>query len=273
MRFKFTREFLLKEVLPNSLNWMLCVLMFVVSKVFDAFVPPFERKFSVHDVTISYPHTEKETVNNLWLWLCSLLFPAIAIVLLNFPKFKPREIHRALLGLFFSTALAYLVTHLTKLEDYGLIFLHRCEPSPSSILEAQPFYELRDGSVCNSKETRLIRGGRQSFFSGHTSTAFSGLGYLSLYISFVFTLWKKPGHVYKTWLALIPLLVALFIALSRIANYRHHWEDVLVGMIVGYSCAYFCFKQSLLLDYKEGVSEDLRPNHEVYGLERYTEEY
>ncbi|KAJ9090528.1 Diacylglycerol pyrophosphate phosphatase 1 [Entomophthora muscae] len=105
--------------------------MFVVSKIFDILVPPFERQFSLKDVSISYPHEDKETVNNTWLWLCSLLFPAFIIILLNFPKFKIREIHRALLGLFFSTALAYLITHTTK-NLVGRLrpdFLDRCNPS------------------------------------------------------------------------------------------------------------------------------------------------
>jgi diacylglycerol diphosphate phosphatase/phosphatidate phosphatase len=57
-------------------------------------------------------------------------------------------------------------------------------------------------------------------------------------VLYILNRWRVfvPGarhQIYKLTTALVPLLVAMFVALSRVMDYRHHWEDVLVGSLVG----------------------------------------
>jgi hypothetical protein len=40
-----------------------------------------------------------------------------------------------------------------------------------------------------------------------------------------------------------PILGALLVAISRTRDYRHHWQDVTVGAILGTLCAYFAYRQ------------------------------
>ena len=40
-----------------------------------------------------------------------------------------------------------------------------------------------------------------------------------------------------------PCIAALLVAISRTRDNRHHWQDVLVGSLLGAGCAYFAYRQ------------------------------
>ncbi|KAL6960955.1 Phosphoric monoester hydrolase [Sarracenia purpurea var. burkii] len=51
------------------------------------------------------------------------------------------------------------------------------------------------------------------------------------------------GHVAKLCIVFLPLLVATLVAISRVDDYRHHWEDVFAGGLLGITVATFCYLQ------------------------------
>ncbi len=69
----------------------------------------------------------------------------------------------------------------------------------------------------------------------HFAGAFSGMGYLSLYLAGKLELINQKYHPWKFLPIFLPLLVATFVGISRIHDYHHHWTDVLVGAIMGES--------------------------------------
>jgi hypothetical protein len=50
-------------------------------------------------------------------------------------------------------------------------FIARCEPSPELIKEAEKLYSLFTSAICTQQDSKLLRGGMQSFPSGHTSSS------------------------------------------------------------------------------------------------------
>lgn len=65
--------------------------------------------------------------------------------------------------------------------------------------------------------------------------SFAGLGFLSWYLAGKIKVFDRKGHVAKVCIVLSPLLLAALIAVSRVDDYWHHWQDVCTGGLLGKS--------------------------------------
>ena len=83
----------------------------------------------------------------------------------------------------------------------------------------------------------------RSFPSGHSSSSWGGLFYLSLYLAGKLHLLDHRGEVWKTFVVLAPTLGAALIAISRIEDARHHPFDVITGSMLGAVCAFVAYRQ------------------------------
>ena len=63
--------------------------------------------------------------------------------------------------------------------------------------------------------------------------SFAGLGFLSLYLSGKIKVFDRKGHVAKLCIIFLPLLAASLVAISRVDDYWHHWNDVFAGGFLG----------------------------------------
>lgn len=92
-------------------------------------------------------------------------------------------------------------------------------------------------------DNQRIRVGFRNFPSGHSSSSFAGLFYLSLYLAGKLHVLDQRGEVWRTLVVLIPTLVASCIAISRIMDARHHLFDVLFGSAMGILVAWGSYRQ------------------------------
>ena len=65
--------------------------------------------------------------------------------------------------------------------------------------------------------------------------SFAGLGFLSWYLAGKIKAFDRRGHVAKLCIVALPLLLASMVAVSRVDDYWHHWQDVFTAGVLGTS--------------------------------------
>ncbi|CAL1704474.1 unnamed protein product [Somion occarium] len=203
----------------------------------------YKRQFSLEDTSLRHPYTLHERVPNPALVAICFVAPVVLLPIVNLLSVRSWwDLHTSYLGLILSLALTGSVTQIVKITvgRPRPDVIARCIPIPGS---ADPQYGLSTVDVCTQTDLSILDDGWRSFPSGHSSLSFAGLGFLSLYVAGKVHLFDRRGHAPKAWLAITPLCGAALVAISRTMDYRHHWQDVLVGSALGLLLAFFSYRQ------------------------------
>ncbi|KAL8764734.1 MAG: hypothetical protein Q9209_007901 [Squamulea sp. 1 TL-2023] len=256
-----------RVVISYILDYVIIVFLLVAFYALDA-VEPYHQHFSLRNYTLQYPYAVHERVPIPLLFALNSLFPAIVIALYAllldglFSRHKqaiPRDGHRTLgkyrlkdrlwelncgiLGLLLSQGAAFVITGALK-NATGKPrpdLIDRCQPREGST-DAQ-FFGLSEIAICTQKNHKVLKDGFRSFPSGHSSSAFAGLFYLSIYLAAKMHVLDNKGEVWKTFIVMIPTLAAALIAVSRIMDARHHPFDVISGSMLGMLVAWGAYRQ------------------------------
>lgn len=78
--------------------------------------------------------------------------------------------------------------------------------------------------------------------------SFAGLGFLALYLSGKIKCFDRRGHVAKLCIIFLPILAACLVAVSRVDDYWHHWQDVFAGGVLGLALS-FWHEESISLNW------------------------
>ncbi|KAG6179785.1 hypothetical protein E4U22_004306 [Claviceps purpurea] len=208
------------------------------------FVTPFHRMFYINDLRISYPHALHERVSVFWLFLYAFVTPLAILIFHNLISKAPLAKHEVTyLPFAISLVLTSFLTDIVK-NAVGRPrpdLLDRCHPAETTKPNV-----LVNMEVCETKDSFKLQDGWRSFPSGHSSFAFAGLGYLSLYLAGQLHVFHHPAggrDLGRALLCLSPLIGAALVAISRCEDYRHDVYDVCVGSVLGMSVAYWSYRR------------------------------
>ncbi|KAG8936011.1 hypothetical protein FRC02_005207 [Tulasnella sp. 418] len=218
-------------------DWALSTFLWVLAQTVKA-MPVHEREFSLTDPLISHPHTH-EQVSSFANQYISALFPIAFAIIVGALRRSAHEVHHGVLACWSGICIAHLITDILK-NRIGRLrpdFLARCAWDAAK-------------KTCTGS-SGLVKGGRMSFPSGHSSSAFSGLGFVFLLIAgktYVLCLSTPTprGQLLSSKLLLIaatawPLFIAAWIAITRLEDYRHHKEDIIVGSLIGFLSSFLTY--------------------------------
>jgi len=230
------------------------VVLAVVSS-FTRVFPQFDRLFSLDDPDISLIHVDKDIVSSSTLAIVSVVFPALFMILfISLWKLLNRKakvmwtLYAFACGLAVTLLINKIVTNILKTQVGRLRpdFLARCQPivtnsTVSFVSNSLVFYDER---VCTGIPS-VINEGRVSFPSGHSSTAFAGLGFLALTLITLLSPNINLSRAYQISIgnsariitSALLFLGASYIAVSRVQQNVHNPTDVIAGSLLGFSIA------------------------------------
>lgn len=227
-----------KVVKYHKHDWIILVLLAVIDVILNV-IEPFHR-FVGKDMMTDLRYPMKGNTVPFWaVPLVGIVLPIFIIAAIYWKKNNVYDLHNAILGLLFSVLITAVLTDAIK-DAVGRPrpdFFWRC--FPDGIDKYDPFTT----SVECHGEKSVIKEGHKSFPSGHSSWSFAGLGFLAWYLSGKIKAFDRRGHVAKLCIILLPLLCAALIAISRVDDYWHHWQDVFTGGSLGLVVASVCYLQ------------------------------
>ncbi|RZC61389.1 hypothetical protein C5167_023141 [Papaver somniferum] len=219
-------------------DWLILLLLMVIEVVLNV-IEPFHR-FVGQDMMTDLMYPLQDNTVPFWaVPLVAILLPMVIIAGIYYYRRDVYDLHHAILGLLFAVLITGVLTDAIK-DAVGRPrpdFFWRCFPDGKGVFDT-----VTKNVLCTG-DKKIIKEGHKSFPSGHTSWSFAGLGYLAWYLAGKIRVFDRKGHVAKLCLLFLPLLVASLVAVSRVDDYWHHWQDVFAGGLLGMTVASICYLQ------------------------------
>ncbi|XP_070781032.1 phospholipid phosphatase 1 isoform X3 [Enoplosus armatus] len=230
-------------VLLDIVCLVLAGLPFVILNVQHS---PFRRGFFCNDDTIKYPHKE-DTIS--YQLLGGVMIPVTILtvsapmifgecLLVYLKRIKSKSsfgsyvacVYKAVGTFLFGAAMSQSLTDIAKYSIGRLRphFLDVCKPDWRLINCSAGAY-IED-FTCTGDPTK-VNEGRLSFYSGHSSFSMYCMLFLALYLQA--RLQAEWARLLRPTIQFFLIAATVFTGLSRVSDYKHHWSDVLTGLLQG----------------------------------------
>ncbi|XP_040914730.1 phospholipid phosphatase 1 isoform X2 [Toxotes jaculatrix] len=203
---------------------------------------PFRRGFFCNDDSIKYPFKE-DTISYQLLGgvmipvtILTMIFGECLSVYLNRITSKSTFgsyvacVYKAIGTFLFGAAMSQSLTDIAKYSIGRLRphFLDVCKPDWTHINCSSGAY-IED-FTCTGNPT-MVNEGRLSFYSGHSSFSMYCMLFLALYLQA--RLQFEWARLLRPTIQFFLIAASVFTGLSRVSDYKHHWSDVLTGLLQG----------------------------------------
>ncbi|XP_026209652.1 phospholipid phosphatase 1 isoform X2 [Anabas testudineus] len=203
---------------------------------------PFRRGFFCNDDSLKYPFKE-DTISYQLLGgvmvpvtMLTMIFGECLLVYLKRIQSKSSfgsyvaYVYKAVGTFLFGAAMSQSLTDIAKYSIGRLRphFLDICRPDWKLINCTSGAYI--ENFNCTGDLTK-VNEGRLSFYSGHSSFSMYCMLFLALYLQA--RLQTEWARLLRPTIQFFLIAASVFTGLSRVSDYKHHWSDVLTGLLQG----------------------------------------
>lgn len=205
-------------------------------------VRPYQRGFFCNDDSISYPF-HNSTITSSVLYTFGLTLPISCMIigeclLVYLKKIQSKSsfgsyvacVYKAVGTFLFGAAMSQSLTDIAKYAIGRLRphFLDVCRPDWN--LVNCSFGAYIEDFTCTGDLTK-VNEGRLSFYSGHSSFSMYCMLFLALYLQA--RLQVEWARLLRPTIQFFLIAASVYTGLSRVSDYKHHWSDVLTGLLQG----------------------------------------
>lgn len=211
----------------------------------------YERGFFCDDESLRHPYHDS-TVPSIYLYIFGIGMNCFVMILTEYLTSSGQDSKAQLLGhkipmwiwksycvigvFAFGAACSQLTTDVMKYTIGRLRphFYTLCLPDinctdPRNMYAYHTDFKCTNLAILN--DPRKLKEVRLSFPSGHSSFSMYTMVYFAVYLQSRMN-WNGSKLLRHT-LQFLALLSAIFTAMTRVSDYKHHWSDVLSGLLLG----------------------------------------
>ncbi|XP_072294701.1 phospholipid phosphatase 2-like [Eucyclogobius newberryi] len=220
-------------VLVDVLCVLLAALPFIVMTIVSK---PYHRRIYCDDESIQYP-LKPDTITHGMLAAitisCTIIIITSGEAYLVYSKkvYSNSSFNQYVAALYkvvgtflFGGAVSQSLTDLAKYT------IGRPRPNFMSVCAPRDCTSYIQAANCTGRPTDVTESSL-SFYSGHSSFGMYCMLFLALYVQARLT--AKWARLLRPTIQFFLVAFAVYVGYTRISDYKHHWSDVLVGLLQG----------------------------------------
>ncbi|XP_034752468.1 phospholipid phosphatase 1 isoform X1 [Etheostoma cragini] len=205
-------------------------------------IRPYQRGFFCNDESIKYPF-HHGTISSTVLYTVGFTLPISCIIFgeclsVYLKRVQSKSpfgsyiscVYKAIGTFLFGAAMSQSLTDIAKYSIGRLRphFLDVCKPDWKLINCSSGDYI--ENFSCTG-DAKMVNEGRLSFYSGHSSFSMYCMLFLALYLQA--RLQAEWARLLRPTLQFFLIAASVYTGFSRVSDYKHHWSDVLCGLLQG----------------------------------------
>ncbi|XP_059057906.1 phospholipid phosphatase 2-like [Achroia grisella] len=234
----------------------LLIIILLLTGLFElGVIPSYRAGFYCNDPKLSFPFTG-DTVSMVTVMVGVIVIPVVVFWVTElFFVDSSTSMRGKLLQVTRRTGWLVLVYQYGMIFNLSLVevmkgitgsprpnFFDVCQPDTNRACGNSTNYITTFKCTSRNFSTYYQNDSFRSFPSGHASLGVYAGFFLTWYLQARVFRWSNRSVLLVPFLQLTFMSLAAVCALTRITDNRHHWWDVLVGVIIGFATVYYAVK-------------------------------